>query len=83
MPYHLHAIIIHDGSADMGHYYTFIFDRFKKVWWKINDNMVREEAEEVVMEEAKGGFGYRSASHLFYIKQEIVDMMEHRQVPLF
>ena len=52
MPYHLHAIIIHDGSADMGHYYTFIFDRFKKVWWKINDNMVREEAEDVVMEEA-------------------------------
>ena len=52
MPYHLHAIIIHDGSADMGHYYTFIFDRFKKVWWKINDSMVREEAEDVVMEEA-------------------------------
>lgn len=27
-PYHLHAIIVHDGGADSGHYYAFIYDRF-------------------------------------------------------
>ena len=25
--YNLHAILVHDGDADMGHYYAFIFDR--------------------------------------------------------
>lgn len=27
IPYYLHAILIHDGTAESGHYYSFIFDR--------------------------------------------------------
>ena len=26
--YHLHAICVHDGNAESGHYYTFIYDHF-------------------------------------------------------
>jgi len=26
-PYHLHAIIVHDGTAESGHYYAFVYDR--------------------------------------------------------
>ncbi len=26
LPYYLHAIMIHDGCAESGHYYSFIFD---------------------------------------------------------
>ena len=27
MPYYLHAILIHDGTAESGHYYSYIYDR--------------------------------------------------------
>ena len=27
IPYQLHAILIHDGTAESGHYYAFIYDR--------------------------------------------------------
>lgn len=36
-PYYLHAILIHDGNAESGHYYTFIFDRVADKWWRFND----------------------------------------------
>ena len=26
-PYQLHAIMIHDGLAENGHYYTYVYDR--------------------------------------------------------
>jgi ubiquitin carboxyl-terminal hydrolase 25/28 len=26
-PYYLHAVMIHDGVANIGHYYTYLFDR--------------------------------------------------------
>jgi uncharacterized UBP type Zn finger protein len=28
VPYDLHAIIIHDGSANSGHYYAYIYDKY-------------------------------------------------------
>jgi hypothetical protein len=33
IPYYLHAILMHDGRADSGHYYSFIFDRKLNCWW--------------------------------------------------
>jgi len=38
MPYYLHAILVHDGLAESGHYYSFIFDRKTNVWWRFNDH---------------------------------------------
>lgn len=35
--YHLHAVCVHDGGAQSGHYYTFIKDHHAKVWRKFND----------------------------------------------
>lgn len=35
--YSLHAMIIHDGSPGLGHYYSFIYDRYNKKWFKYND----------------------------------------------
>ena len=42
-PYHLHAIMIHDGLAENGHYYTYIRDssgqnegnitKDEDIWW--------------------------------------------------
>ena len=33
--YHLHSICVHDGNANSGHYYSFIFDRFNKKWRRL------------------------------------------------
>ena len=29
-PYHLHSICVHEGGAESGHYYAYIYDRFNK-----------------------------------------------------
>jgi ubiquitin carboxyl-terminal hydrolase 25/28 len=72
----LHAIIIHDGLAENGHYYTYVFDRIKKLWWKLNDHRVSQEKEEVVMKESFGGDGYKSACNLFYISKQVADQID-------
>ena len=36
-PYYLHSILVHDGDAESGHYYAFIFDRAGNKWWRMND----------------------------------------------
>lgn len=66
-PYFLHAVMIHDGVAESGHYYTYIYDRCLRVWWKLDDHRVSQAVEEDVMKEAHGGSGYKSACNLFYI----------------
>ena len=55
MPYYLHAILIHDGTAESGHYYSYVYDRQLKVWWRLSDVNVEQENESVVMAEAFGG----------------------------
>ena len=46
--------MIHDGVADNGHYFTYVYDRVSKVWWKLNDHNVSIEQEEIVMSVAYG-----------------------------
>ena len=54
-PYYLHAIVIHDGVADSGHYYVYIYDRKTMLWHKFNDFYSTIVAEEDVLSEAFGG----------------------------
>lgn len=69
-PYHLHAIIVHDGEeAVSGHYFSFIHDRASELWWRFNDHSVSQETEEVVMQEAIGGNGQKCAYSLIYVRQ--------------
>ena len=51
-PYYLHAIICHDGLAENGHYYTYIFDRNKKVWYKMDDHKASIVDESIVDEKS-------------------------------
>jgi ubiquitin carboxyl-terminal hydrolase 25/28 len=70
----LHAILVHDGNAESGHYYSFIFDRKLEVWWRFNDHRVTMETEDVVMQESIGGLkdSYKAAYMLIYINDFIV-----------
>ena len=54
-PYYLHSILIHEGYAETGHYYAFIYDRAEKIWYRFNDHTVTKEQEGVVFSEAFGG----------------------------
>ena len=75
--------MIHDGLAENGHYYTYVFDRSQKIWWKLNDHNVSKESEEVVMKEAFGGPGYKSACNLFYVSSHIQEEIDTYKKPLF
>lgn len=81
-PYFLHAIMIHDGLAENGHYYSYVFDRSQKTWWKLDDHRVSKATEEQVMKEALGGDGYKSACNLFYMSKHIADMIDLQPMPV-
>jgi ubiquitin C-terminal hydrolase len=53
-PYYLHSILVHEGTGEMGHYYSFIFDRSAHKWYRFNDYKVSEETEDRVFEESFG-----------------------------
>lgn len=75
-PYHLHAILIHDGDAEMGHYYAFIYDRKQHQWYRFNDYKVTPEMEERVFEEGFGGQDKKSSAYgLIYVNQDISESL--------
>jgi ubiquitin carboxyl-terminal hydrolase 25/28 len=45
---------VHEGNAESGHYYAFIFDRASNKWWRFNDFRVMEETWENVKLESFG-----------------------------
>ncbi|CAK4084158.1 unnamed protein product [Aphanomyces euteiches] len=54
--YALKGVVVHSGSADMGHYYSFIQDRrTSETWWEFNDQIVRPFAADQLAEEGFGG----------------------------
>ena len=73
-PYYLHAILVHDGPAEFGHYYSFVYERNENVWWRFNDHSVTIETEEVVLKESIGGQkdSSKAAYMLIYINQFVV-----------
>ena len=71
-PYNLHAILVHEGDSESGHYYAFIFDRKEFKWYRFNDFRVTVETEDKVFEEAFGNNStHTSAYGLIYVNNEI------------
>lgn len=68
--YVIFSIIIHEGSADSGHFYCLV--RMQDKWYKFNDFYVREMDEKEVYQIA---FGYEgsvaNAYCIFYMKEEM------------
>jgi len=83
--YYLHAILIHDGTAESGHYYSFIYDRKQDCWWRFSDVNVSMEIEEVVFREAFGGqaASTKTAYSLIYINEFCKNQLESKQVAPF
>ena len=76
MPYRLHAILVHEGQANGGHYWSYIFDANKNVWRKFNDVTVTETTWEDVQRESIGGYRNTSAYCLLYVDASRTDLFE-------
>jgi ubiquitin carboxyl-terminal hydrolase 25/28 len=68
--YLLHSILIHEGAADTGHYYAYIYNPYTSKWYKFNDIHVTEVLEDKVMKDAYGdGKSKTNAYCLIYHKE--------------
>ncbi|GAB1601843.1 ubiquitin carboxyl-terminal hydrolase 25-like isoform X3 [Argonauta hians] len=66
-PYHLHAVLVHEGQTASGHYWAYIFDLKKQRWLKFNDITVSEATWEELEKESVGGYHNATAYCLIYI----------------
>jgi ubiquitin C-terminal hydrolase len=78
-PYMLHSILMHEGTAGQGHYFTYIIDPEHNKWWKYSDYKVEEVPTEEVIENAVGGTGPISAYCFFYVRPDIINAKSARK----
>ncbi|NXS76474.1 UBP28 hydrolase, partial [Pandion haliaetus] len=71
VPYHLHAVLVHEGQANAGHYWAFIYDQPRKSWLKYNDISVTESSWEELERDSFGGSKNASAYCLMYISDKV------------
>jgi len=53
--YELVGVLVHSGTADGGHYYSFIKERGTNKWFEFNDKTVREFEIKDLAKECFGG----------------------------
>jgi len=61
---------VHDGDASGGHYFTFIKDHHKDIWWKLNDTIIRKADYGDVELFSQGGHSQMTAYMAIYISSE-------------
>ncbi|XP_027555076.1 ubiquitin carboxyl-terminal hydrolase 28 isoform X3 [Neopelma chrysocephalum] len=71
VPYRLHAVLVHEGQANAGHYWAFIYNQPRKRWLKYNDISVTESSWEELERESFGGLRNTSAYCLMYISDQV------------
>ncbi|NXG66648.1 UBP28 hydrolase, partial [Hemiprocne comata] len=71
VPYHLHAVLVHEGQANAGHYWAYIYDQPRKCWLKYNDISVTESSWEELERDSFGGLRNASAYCLMYISDKV------------
>ncbi|XP_058050400.1 ubiquitin carboxyl-terminal hydrolase 28 isoform X4 [Ahaetulla prasina] len=71
VPYHLHAVLVHEGQANAGHYWTYIYSLPQKTWLKYNDIAVAESSWEELERDSFGGLKNVSAYCLIYVSKKL------------
>jgi hypothetical protein len=71
-PYNLYGIFMHEGGANFGHYWHYLWDNEKKRWLKYNDSKVSEVGEEEVFMNTTGKTF--NAFSLIYVDVNHMDM---------
>lgn len=70
VPYRLHAVLVHEGQANAGHYWAYIFDHHENRWMKYNDISVTKSSWEELVRDSFGGYRNASAYCLMYINDK-------------
>ncbi|XP_056653024.1 ubiquitin carboxyl-terminal hydrolase 25 isoform X3 [Monodelphis domestica] len=70
VPYRLHAVLVHEGQANAGHYWAYIFDHHQERWMKYNDISVTKSTWEELERDSFGGYRNASAYCLMYINDK-------------
>ncbi|NXQ95659.1 UBP28 hydrolase, partial [Sagittarius serpentarius] len=71
VPYRLHAVLVHEGQANAGHYWAFVYDQPRQTWLKYNDISVTESSWEELERDSFGGSKNASAYCLMYISDKV------------
>ncbi|XP_055279017.1 ubiquitin carboxyl-terminal hydrolase 28 isoform X5 [Moschus berezovskii] len=71
VPYRLHAVLVHEGQANAGHYWAYVYDQPRQVWLKYNDISVTESSWEELERDSYGGQRNVSAYCLMYINDKL------------
>uniref|UniRef100_A0A674NFT2 Ubiquitin carboxyl-terminal hydrolase n=1 Tax=Takifugu rubripes TaxID=31033 RepID=A0A674NFT2_TAKRU len=67
VPYRLHAVLVHEGQANAGHYWAYIYDPRQHCWMKYNDITVTKSSWQELVRDSFGGYRNASAYCLMYI----------------
>ncbi|KFQ93109.1 Ubiquitin carboxyl-terminal hydrolase 25, partial [Nipponia nippon] len=70
VPYRLHAVLVHEGQANAGHYWAYIYDHHQNRWMKYNDISVTKSTWEELERDSFGGYRHASAYCLMYINDK-------------
>lgn len=73
-------MIIHEGNAQSGHYYAYIYDFYNKKWRKFNDIRTTDVEEAEVFKDGNGGESNRSAYWVVYLNDEIKKELENNNI---
>jgi len=74
--YRLHAVMVHEGDMNQGHYWAYVYNHERKMWLKFNDNTVSETTWEELRRESVGGHCHTSAYSMVYIDLARPDLLE-------
>ncbi|XP_066477890.1 ubiquitin carboxyl-terminal hydrolase 25 isoform X2 [Tiliqua scincoides] len=70
VPYRLHAVLVHEGQANAGHYWAYIYDSYQRRWMKYNDISVTKSTWEELERDSFGGYRNASAYCLMYVNDK-------------
>ena len=73
--YKLHAVMVHEGDANQGHYWAYVYHPQQQVWLKFNDNAVSETDWDSMKKESAGGRLSTSAYSMIYLDMSRPDLL--------
>jgi hypothetical protein len=62
-PYQLHAVLVHAGKSDGGHYWIYVWDSQQNHWYHIDDNFTRQVTWDIIVNTSFGGANQESSAH--------------------
>ncbi|KAJ8280879.1 hypothetical protein GJAV_G00060370 [Gymnothorax javanicus] len=67
VPYRLHAVLVHEGQANAGHYWAYIYSPRHRCWMRYNDITVSASSWEELTQDSYGVHRNTSAYCLMYV----------------